>query len=89
MSGQAPLPGAATQPQPAPGETVHLSPPDGAHRTPCCGETPFDLPRADRITNDPSLATCGGPEPQPAPCKPQTAPEQPCVTDQEKRMPNA
>jgi hypothetical protein len=57
----------AMQTQPAPGETVHLSPPDGAHRTPCCGETPFDLMRTDRMTNDPSLVTCGGPEPQPAP----------------------
>jgi hypothetical protein len=39
-------------------EIIHLCPPDGMIFTPCCGETPFDLPRTDRMTLDPSLVTC-------------------------------
>lgn len=39
-------------------EVTHLCPPDGMQTTPCCGETPFDLPRTDRMTLDPSLVTC-------------------------------
>jgi SAM-dependent methyltransferase len=31
-------------------ETTHLCPPDGDQRTPCCNQTPFDLPRTDRMT---------------------------------------
>lgn len=50
---------------PAPGEVVHACPPDGGQRTPCCGETPFDLPRTDRVTDDPALVTCGKPQPAP------------------------
>lgn len=41
-------------------DTVHHCPPAGQYATPCCGETPFDLPRTDRITSDPSLVTCRG-----------------------------
>lgn len=58
------------EPQPAPelaapGEVVHLSPRAATYVTPCCGQTPFDLKRSDRMTNDPSLVTCGGPGPTP------------------------
>jgi hypothetical protein len=67
------------RPQAAATEVVHLSPRDATYVAPCCGQTFSDLSRMDRTTNDPELVTC----------KPQTAPEQPCVTDQEKRMPNA
>lgn len=41
------------------GGIVHACPPDGTQLTPCCGETPFDLPRTDQITLDPALVTCG------------------------------
>lgn len=41
-------------------ETVHACPPDGSQVTPCCGESPFDLPRTDRITEDSEQVTCGG-----------------------------
>ena len=41
-------------------EVTHQCPPDGSGITPCCGETPFDLPRTDRMTLDPSLVTCHG-----------------------------
>jgi hypothetical protein len=57
----------AQEPNAAPGDVVHLSPRDATYVTPCCGQTPFDLTRTDRMTNDPSLVTCGGPEPKPAP----------------------
>jgi hypothetical protein len=33
-------------------ETVHACPPNGSNATPCCGESPFDLPPADRGTED-------------------------------------
>jgi hypothetical protein len=36
-------------------EIVHLIA-DGEAVTSCCGRTPFELPRTDRITVDPSLA---------------------------------
>ena len=39
-------------------EIVHACPPDGGGLTPCCGKTPFELPRTDRMTLDPSLVTC-------------------------------
>lgn len=38
--------------------TTHACPPDGSGLTPCCGRTPFELPRTDRITNDPEHVTC-------------------------------
>lgn len=37
---------------------THASPVDGGGVTPCCGVTPFELPKWDRITLDPSLVTC-------------------------------
>jgi hypothetical protein len=40
-------------------EITHQCPPDGQYVTPCCGLTPFELPRGDRITEDPALVTCG------------------------------
>jgi len=43
-----------------PAPVVHACPPDGAQRTPCCGKTPFDLPRTDQITTDQKLVTCTG-----------------------------
>jgi hypothetical protein len=39
-------------------ETTHLCPPDGGGLMPCCGRTPFEVPRTDRMTLDPSLVTC-------------------------------
>lgn len=42
-------------------ETVHACPipGTGAATVPCCGKTPFELPRTDRMTSDPKLVTCG------------------------------
>lgn len=40
---------------------IHLCPPHGAAVTPCCGRTPFELLRVDRMTHDPALVTCGKP----------------------------
>lgn len=37
---------------------VHLCPRTGYAVTPCCGKTPFELPRTDRMTNDADKATC-------------------------------
>jgi len=39
-------------------EITHSCPPEGQYLTPCCGKTPFELPRTDRMTLDPSLVTC-------------------------------
>lgn len=39
--------------------TVHRCPPHGESLTPCCGRTPFELPRTERITVDDLLVTCG------------------------------
>lgn len=44
-------------PQP---EIVHGCPPDGSGLTPCCGRTPFELPRTDRISSEEPV-TCPGP----------------------------
>lgn len=41
-------------------EIVHQSPPAGASLTPCCQQSPFDLPRYDRITVQQELVTCRG-----------------------------
>lgn len=38
--------------------TVHACPPGRSNATPCCSRSPFDLPRTDRITEDPLLVTC-------------------------------
>ena len=40
-----------------PAEVTHQSPPEGGVM-PCCGLTPFEVPRFDRITLDPALVTC-------------------------------
>lgn len=47
-------------PEPTPA-TVHASPRKGSGLTPCCGRTPFELPRTDRISIDPFTVTCGDP----------------------------
>ena len=39
-------------------EVTHACPPGDAAVTPCCGRTPFELPRTDRMTLDPTLVTC-------------------------------
>lgn len=45
-------------------ETTHRVPPDGGSGlTPCCGKTPFELPRTDRIASDPARVTCGNGRP--------------------------
>lgn len=31
-------------------QPAHQCPPDGSAVTPCCGRTPFELPRTDRMT---------------------------------------
>lgn len=38
--------------------TVHACPPVGSGVTPCCGLTPFEIPRLDRMTLAPDLVTC-------------------------------
>lgn len=43
-------------------EVVHQCPPKGKAVTPCCGKTPFELPRTDRMTLKKSLVTCGKPD---------------------------
>ena len=43
-----------------PREIVHGCPPDGSGLTPCCGQTPFELPRTDRMATDPGFVTCTG-----------------------------
>ena len=42
-------------------ETTHQCPPSGSGVMPCCGLTPFEAPRTDRMTLDPALVTCGAP----------------------------
>jgi hypothetical protein len=39
---------------------VHRAPGEGDPGLPCCGIHPADLPRGDRVSPDPELATCGG-----------------------------
>lgn len=46
-------------------EVIHMCPPVGHGYTNCCGKTPFELPRDDRLTLDPGEVTCTGPEPPP------------------------
>jgi hypothetical protein len=41
---------------------THLRPPGDGGLMPCCGMTPFEMPRSDRITEDSALVTCGGGE---------------------------
>jgi hypothetical protein len=44
-------------PATGPGEVVHLMR-DEQGITACCGRTPFELPRTDRMTFDPARRTC-------------------------------
>lgn len=39
-------------------EITHACPPGAEIFMPCCGLTPFDVSRWDRITLDPELVTC-------------------------------
>lgn len=39
---------------------VHYAPQSGAAVTACCGHSPFELKRTDRMTNDLALVTCPG-----------------------------
>lgn len=43
---------------PPPCSVVHQCPPDGAGVMPCCGRTPFEVPRTDRMTTDADAVTC-------------------------------
>jgi hypothetical protein len=38
---------------------VHTTPPKGSGIMPCCGRTPFEVPRTDRMNSNPAYATCG------------------------------
>jgi hypothetical protein len=40
--------------------TCHMCPPAGQGSTPCCGRTPFELPRHDLMTLEPARVTCSG-----------------------------
>lgn len=40
------------------GIVTHACPADGGNLTPCCGLTPFELPRSDRMTLNPMAVTC-------------------------------
>jgi hypothetical protein len=40
---------------------VHRCPPKSWAVTPCCGRTPFELPRTDRMTVDSEQVTCSLP----------------------------
>lgn len=39
-------------------QVTHECPHDGEYQTPCCGKTPFELPRTDRMTVRKDLVTC-------------------------------
>lgn len=41
-----------------PTEITHGTPCCGRQTTPCCDKSPFELPRSDRMTLDPSMVTC-------------------------------
>lgn len=46
-------------------QVTHRCPPAGEDLTPCCGHSPLELSRSDRLTLDDALVTC-----QPAPAAP-------------------
>lgn len=53
------VPGAELGVAEPPGVT-HACPPEGTGGLmPCCGLTPYEVSRTDRMTLDPSLVTCG------------------------------
>jgi len=39
-------------------EVVHRCPPGDSALTPCCGKSPFELPRTDRLTVHDEQVTC-------------------------------
>jgi hypothetical protein len=41
-------------------EVFHACPPENSGLTPCCGRSPLELPRDDRLTTTPSEVTCRG-----------------------------
>lgn len=41
------------------GTRTHQCPPEGSGIMPCCGRTPFEVPRTDRMTLDSDSVTCG------------------------------
>jgi hypothetical protein len=41
-----------------PGGTTHACPPDGEATMPCCGKTPFEVPRNDRMTLNDERVNC-------------------------------
>lgn len=54
---------ARVTPVPKPGpHVIHALPPEGSNIMPCCGKTPFIVPRTDRIALDDHV-TCPGPQP--------------------------
>lgn len=40
--------------------TTHRVPPGDSNVMPCCGRTPFEVPREERVTGDNDLVTCQG-----------------------------
>lgn len=59
----------APVPEPTPA-TVHASPRKGSGAMPCCGRTPLEVPRTDRISIDPFTVTCSEPDtPGPIPAE--------------------
>lgn len=38
--------------------TIHRCPPGESGLMPCCGKTPFEVPRSDRMTLDGAKVTC-------------------------------
>lgn len=59
LTGTAAAPVAGQPPADTGEETVHGCPPDDSGLTPCCGRTPFELPRTDRISSEVPV-TCKG-----------------------------
>lgn len=49
-----------------PDGVTHKCPPDGVSAMPCCGKTPFEVPRTDRMTTTGEV-TCRPPAPAPPP----------------------
>lgn len=39
-------------------EITHRCPPIGSGVMPCCGRTPFEVPRTDRMTEQDALVNC-------------------------------
>ena len=55
------IPGEAAQiVRQEPDQVTHRRPPDGESLMPCCGLTPFEAPRTDRMTLAGELVTCTG-----------------------------